>query len=85
MHFPSYLSIILGRPFGIRDNDISVSLPKEPDLALEAELGTEESRLVPGTVAHIQLRHIYRRSKLMLTTLQTLENYRPNYASALWR
>jgi len=56
MRLLRYLSIILGRPFGIRDSDISLPLPQEPDSSLEAELGPEEVKLVPGTVAHIQSR-----------------------------
>jgi hypothetical protein len=51
-----YLSIILGRPFGIQDHDISISLPQELEASLETELSAEEGKLISGTVAHIQLR-----------------------------
>lgn len=45
---------MLGRPFGVSETHITVPLPEEVTPAMDAELGAEESKLIPGTCAHIQ-------------------------------
>lgn len=50
----SYLSILLGRPIMIYEDDISL---KFPEAIPGCDIDRAEIRLIPGTVAHIRYPH----------------------------
>ncbi|KAL4867321.1 hypothetical protein BDV12DRAFT_186734 [Aspergillus spectabilis] len=53
-----YLSAALGRPMALDDADITIPYPETPEVALQVELGQNETRLMKGVIAHIRLTQI---------------------------
>ena len=48
-----YMCIVMGRPTAIDENDISQDYPA-PFYTSDCNFGKEESRLIPGVVAHVK-------------------------------
>lgn len=46
--------MILGRPPAVQESYMTVELPTAIDMSLEDELGAQENKLVPGSIAHIK-------------------------------
>ncbi|KAI9159136.1 fructose-bisphosphate aldolase [Paramyrothecium foliicola] len=53
-----YLSVSLGRPTAIHDQDVTVSLPSEPDPSILDRVGAQEVKISAGVLAHSRLTRI---------------------------
>ncbi|KAF3384126.1 hypothetical protein DPV78_012903 [Talaromyces pinophilus] len=53
-----YLSIALGRPVAINDEDITIPYPESMGPEMSGQLGSQEAKTVLGVVAHIKLTQI---------------------------
>ncbi|ETS83939.1 hypothetical protein PFICI_05815 [Pestalotiopsis fici W106-1] len=53
-----YLSVSLGWPMALHENDITIPLPSEPDASILPRVGPQEAKVISGVVAHARLTQI---------------------------